>query len=92
MSDQIKEMVKSCRECTKQSTLNREPMILSSLPDFPWQIIGTDLFQHKGTTYLRVVDYFSRYPEITKLTNTTSKGVIAVLQPIFARHGIPEVL
>ena len=92
MSDRITEMVKSCRECTKQSTLNREPMIPSNLPDFPWQIVGTDLFQHKGTTYLLVVDYFSRYPEITKLTNTTSKGVIAALQAIFARHGIPEVL
>ena len=92
MSDQITEMVKSCRECTKQPTLNQEPMIPSNLPDFPWQIVGTDLFQHKGTTYLLVVDYFSRYPEITKLTNTTSKGVIAALKPIFARHGIPEVL
>ena len=38
-------------------------------------------------TYLLVVDYFSRYPEITKLTNTTSKCVIAALRPIFARHG-----
>ena len=85
-------MMKSCQECTKQSTLKREPMIPSSLPDFPWQIVGTDLFQHKGITYLLVVDYFSRYPEITKLTNTTSKGVIAALQSIFARHGIPEVL
>ena len=72
-------MIKSCQECSKHSTINREPMIPSSLPDYPWQIIGTDLFQHKGTTYLLVVDYFSRYPEIAKLTNTTSNGVIAAL-------------
>ena len=67
-------------------------MIVSSLPNYPWQIIGTDLFQHKSTVYLLVVDYFSRYPEIAKLTDTTSKGVIAALQPMFARHRIPEVL
>ena len=92
MSDHITEMVKFCPECTKDSFQNCEPMIASSLPNYPWQIIGTDLFQHKGTTYLVVVDYFSRYPEIAKLTDTTSKGVIAALRPMFARHGIPEVL
>ena len=27
-----------------------------------------------------------------KLTNTTSNGVIAALRPIFARHGIPEIV
>ena len=92
MSDHITEMVKSCPECTKDSFQNCEPMIASSLPNYPWQIIGTDLFQHKGTTYLLIVDYFSRYPEIAKLTDTTSKGVIAALRPMLARHGIPEVL
>ena len=87
MYDQITDMVKHCPECTKLSVQNREPMIASSLPDYLWQIIGTDLFQHKGTTYLLVVDYFSRYPEITKLTNTTSKEVITALRLIFTRHG-----
>ena len=67
-------------------------MIASSLPNYPWHIIGTDLFQHKGTTYLLVVDYFSRYPKIAKLTNTTSKGVIAAFHSMFTRYRIPEVL
>ena len=44
--------------------------------------------------YLLVVDYFSRYvyPKIAKLMNTASKGVIAALQPIFVRYGIPEII
>ena len=92
MSDHITKMVKSCPGCTKNSFQNCEPMIASSLPNYPRQIIGTDLFQHKDTTYLLVVDYFSRYPKIAKLTDTTSKGVIAALRPMFARHGIPEVV
>ena len=73
------QMVKSCPACTKDSFQNCEPMIASSLPNYPWQIIGTDLFLHKGTTYLLVVDYFCRYPEIAKVTDTTSKGVIVAL-------------
>ena len=39
-----------------------------------------------------VVDYFSRFPEVIKLTSTTSASVITVLKLIFSRHGIPEVV
>ena len=85
MSSQINTMVKSCVECSKHTRPIREPMITTPLPDYPWQVVGSDLFYHKGTTYLLVVDYFSRYPEISKLTTTTSQGVINALRPIFAR-------
>ena len=67
-------------------------MILLPLPDRPWQRLGADLFELKGVTYLLVVDYYSRYPEVIKLTSLTSKSVITALRSIFSRHGIPEVL
>ena len=38
------------------------------------------------------MDYFSRYPEVIKLSSTTSSSVIAALKTVFARHGIPETL
>jgi hypothetical protein len=49
-----------------------EPMLQSSLPSHPWEKVGADLFQLKESTYLVVVDYYSRYMEIQKLTSTTS--------------------
>ena len=51
-----------------------------------------DLFEWKRASYLIVVDYFSRYVEISKLCTTIAAGVIANLKSIFARHGIPEVV
>ena len=39
-----------------------------------------------------IVDYFSRYPEVVKLTSTTSVNIINILKSIFARHGIPSTL
>ena len=54
--------------------------------------MATDLFQLDGSTYLLAVDYFSRYPEVIKLTSTTSKAVISSLKAIFSRHGVPLVL
>ena len=38
------------------------------------------------------MDYFSHYPEVMKLSSTTSGGVINALKSIFGRHGIPEAL
>ena len=67
-------------------------MIPTPLPDYPWQVIGSDLFQVKNDHYLLTADYFSRYPEVTKLTSTTSAAVISALKAQFARFGIPEIV
>ena len=56
----------------------------------PWQAVGTDLFEWKGKSFLRVVDYYSRYPEVVSLSSTSSKEVIDKMKAMFARHGIPE--
>ena len=60
-------------------------MIATELQDYPWQKIATDFFHFKGATYLLVVDYFSRFPEIAKLSNTTSLNIINALKTIFYR-------
>ena len=54
----------------------REPLITSTLPDYPWQRAATDLFELKVMTFLVLVDYFSRFPEVTQLKSTTSSSVI----------------
>ena len=42
----------------------------------------------RGGTYLLVVDYFSKYIEISKLENETSHEVVLRLKSVFARHGM----
>ena len=92
ISQTITDMVKICQACTKHSTPRSEPMIPSQLPDYPWQRVSSDLFQLKGAHYIVVVDYFSRYPEVTKLSATTSNHIIEALKKIFSRHGVPETV
>ena len=38
------------------------------------------------------MDYFSRWPEILKLSSLTTKAVIEALESIFSRHGVPQIL
>ena len=92
VSTQIKDLVERCSICARTSPAQYEPMISSVLPEYPWQKVGSDLFELNGTTYVLVVDYFSRYLEVVKLTSLTSLSVISVLKSVFSRHGIPEVL
>ena len=54
--------------------------------------VGADLFELDKTSYLIVVDYFSRFPEVIKLTSTTSRSIITALKSIFSRYGVPAIL
>lgn len=67
-------------------------MLPTEFPRRPWCNVGADLFQIENRHYLVIVDYFSRFFEITKLTYTSSESVIEHTKFIFARHGIPEVV
>lgn len=92
VSQQMAQYMQQCGVCARDATPRREPLIVTPLPDHPWKVVGTDLFEIQGVHYLLTVDYFSHYPEVTRLTSTTSGVVISALKSTFARHGIPEVL
>ena len=80
-------MVQKCFVCSQYRRQNAEPLIPTSFPDYPWQKVAADLFTWKNTNYLILVNYYSRYMEMSKLSSTTSTSVI---QHIKSRHGIPE--
>ena len=92
MSSQLKRKIQECRQCREHLVQRKEPLIPSQLPAYPWEEVGADLFQLRGVTYLLVVDYFSKFPELIKLTSTTAPSVINALKAVFARHGIPSCL
>ena len=92
ISGEIERYIKQCTTCSKHIKNRREPLIPTPLPEYPWQKVSTDLFQLNKHIYLVVTDYYSRYPEVHKLKDTTSKGVIMCLKEIFGRWGIPEII
>ena len=63
-----------------------------SLPDYPWQVVGTDFFELDKKHYLVVVDYISHFPEAMKMSSTTSTCTVAALKNVLARYGISEIV
>ena len=51
-----------------------------------------DYLEFEGSNYLAVVDYYSRYPEIIKVSTMTVHELIAKSKAVFARWGIPEFI
>ena len=93
MNRDIDNMVADCPICATYSGQNqRELMIPHSMPTRPWAILGSDIFEFGRHDYLWVVDYYSKYPEIERLTSKTAAGVIGALKSIMARHWIPDEL
>ena len=92
IASQIQQMVEQCPVCARAASNRKEPLMPTPLPDYPWQVVGSDLFELKGEQYLLIVDYFLRFPEVIKMTTTTSAAIITALKSIFSRYGIPEVL
>ena len=63
---------------------------LHEIPERPWEKLAADIFTFGKYDYLVVVDYYSKFPEFTKLESKTAGCVI--MKMIFSRQGIPETL
>ena len=87
----IQKLISSCPEYLSHRNSNPiEPLNPHPVPDYPWQVVATDLFQWDEKDYLVLDDYYSRYFEMSYLDSTTSKSVIKQMKSIFSRFGIPE--
>ena len=87
-----KQLKSNCPACCQVRIQHPEPLMPTKFPELPWQKVASDLFVWNGVHYLLVIDYFSRYMEIAKLSGESSANAIKHLKSIFARHGIPQEL
>ena len=91
MNVEIERVTQECDTCQKfRYSLPKETYVRDDETYGPWEKVGTDLFYWDSKNYLIVIDYYSNYPEISLLNDTTSQGVIIQMKSVFARHGIPD--
>ena len=76
-----------CATCTYQKSA-RSPWCLR-----PGANVGADLFELQEQHYLRLVDYFSSFFDLVRLSSSTrTKCVIDAMRSQFARPGVPELV
>ncbi|CAG2251480.1 unnamed protein product [Mytilus edulis] len=93
MDKSIEEYCKSCYGCQLVANPEKpEPMIRTSLPSKPWEQISADFLGPlpSGEYLFTVVDYYSRWLEVTIMSKSTSADrVIDALDKMFTIHGLP---
>ena len=61
-------------------------------PKGPWIQIGIDIYSSEFEHYLTIQDYYSKWPEVYKLKETTTRAIIACLKDCFSRFVNPQKL
>lgn len=90
MTRDIEKMVESCATCQQfQPRQQREPTLSHDVPELPWLKVGADIFEISGQSFLLIVDYFSKFPEVN-IRDKTAHTVISKLKSVFASIGIPK--
>lgn len=93
MARDIENMVQSCTPCQEYNgKVIKEPLRPSEIPQYPFEIIGVDLFELEGKKYMLSVDYFSKWCTVYELRGETSGEVASKLAQLFTDFGIPRVL
>ena len=81
MSAQIEEKVKDCTICHDYAPAQQKELLIPSpISDLPWVMAALDLFTFESEQFLDLVDYYSKYIEVTKLKDLTSQETIQALE------------
>ena len=89
----ILKQYQSCKTCIKHSKSQRcEPLQSHPTPELPWHTVATDLFEIKNSKYLLLVDYYSRFPILCKLSSTMSKVLVQEMKAVFTELGVPNMI
>lgn len=89
----IKHFVENCPICQKtQKSKTSEPLLQKLIPEFPFQLVSSDIFYFKGTEFLLMADHYSGFMDFKELKASTSLETILIMKEWFSVHGIPQTL
>jgi transposase InsO family protein len=90
ITEDVKLKVKTCDVCQKyRPSQQKEPLLPHEVPSSPWIKLGMDYFDLKGSTYLLIADYFSRFPIVRRMKNMTAAELVTVCKTVFSEQGFP---
>ena len=88
----ISRVREECAQCHRIAKSNAmQPPMEIIPPEYPFQKVCCDYFQHNNTEYLVLVDRYSNWPMVFK-SASGAEGLIRHLREAFVTFGIPEEL
>ena len=91
IDSQLEDLVNACSLCQEERHKQpKEPLLPHDIPSRPWEKVGTDLFHLFNKSYVLVVDYNSKYFDLSQLPDAESRTVTEHTKAIFSRYGIPK--
>lgn len=85
----------ACQSCTGCQLMKQDPKLTPvhpwEYPEGPWRRVHLDFAgPFEGKTFLIMVDAYTKWPEVSVMTSTTTEVTIDELRTTFARWGIPQ--
>lgn len=92
MAKDIQDFVSRCEVCQKHARkCDKESLLLHKIPEFPFQIVGIDVFSYGGKQFLVLIDSYSGWLDFAELRTLESSEVIKILKNNwFSVFGIPD--
>jgi transposase InsO family protein len=91
MSNDITNHVQQGSICQHGQPNNvKEPIMIKPVPQYPFEVVASDLFYFSGSQYILMVNSFSGYYYFVKMDETTSHSAIAILKRCVSVHGVPK--
>ena len=92
MSKEIEKYVKKCKVCLKKMPSQvQQPIVQRNKATYPWQVVGSDLFELNSRHYIVMVDQYSGLPLVAEFSKAPSTlSVINQLEHWFCIFGVPQ--
>lgn len=89
----IEKLTKSCNECQQVKPNPKQSYHSWPTPEKPWERVHIDFAgPFWGSTWFIVVDAYSKFPFVMKMSNITAESTVRSLNQIFLLEGPPETL
>lgn len=93
ISNDIEKCIKNCIICQENRPAQSKVMLLPhDVPDRPFQKLSLDIMTFKGVDYLVIIDNYSKWIELFKLSSKKCSEIINKLKSLFSNFGVPEII
>ena len=80
----------ACTTCHRNApTQSPLPPVQPPTPQYPFQLISSDYFNHEGHNYLVIVDRYSNWPVLKRCKTETAEELISALREFFCSYSVP---